>query len=108
MTYLSPVEGGGSGLGPDALSAYADYAADMLHPLDTEDGDQMFPRGNAGIARLMMKTLIPNSISGDHTLEAVCKGRVNFSALDQASSAARVRLNSTAVWVQHDGDPEEV
>ncbi|HZR57420.1 MAG TPA: FAD/NAD(P)-binding protein [Terriglobales bacterium] len=106
-TYLSPVEGGGSGLGPDALSAYADYAADMLHPLDTEDGDQMFPRGNAGIARLMMKTLIPNSISGDHTVAAVCKGRVDFSALDHPSSAARVRLNSTAVWVQHDGDPEK-
>ena len=63
-TFLSPVEGGGSGLGPDALSAYADYAADMLHPLDTEDGDQMFPRGNGDIARLMMKALIPAAISG--------------------------------------------
>jgi spermidine dehydrogenase len=106
-TFLSPVEGGGSGLGPDVLSAYADYAADMLHPLDIEDGGQMFPRGNAGIARLMMKTLIPDSISGDHAVEAVCKGQVNFPALDRASSAARVRLNSTAVWVQHDGDPHK-
>jgi spermidine dehydrogenase len=106
-TFLSPVEGGGSGLGPDVLSAYADYAADMLHPLDIEDGDQMFPRGNAGIARLMMKTLIPDSIAGDQTVEAVCKGQINFSALDRASSAARVRLNSTAVWVQHDGDPQK-
>ena len=58
-TFLSPVEGGGSGLGPDALSAYADYAADMLHPLQSDDTDQMFPGGNTGIARLMAKTLIP-------------------------------------------------
>jgi spermidine dehydrogenase len=42
-TFLSPVEGGGSGLGPDALSAYSDYAFEMLHPLPEEDGgsDQM-------------------------------------------------------------------
>ena len=104
-TFLSPVEGGGSGLGPDALSAYADYAADMLHPLDTEDGDQMFPRGNGDIARLMMKALIPAAISGADSVDEVCNGRVNFSALDQLGAAARVRLSSTAVWVQHDGDP---
>jgi spermidine dehydrogenase len=106
-TFLSPVEDGGSGLGPDALSAYADYAADMLHPLDTEDGDQMFPRGNGDIARLMMKSLIPNAILGTGEVEEVCNGRVDFSALDDASSGARVRLGATAVWAEHDGDPEK-
>jgi spermidine dehydrogenase len=57
-TYLSPVEGGGSGLGPDALSAFADYAADLLHPLQSEDTDQMFPGGNTGIARLDRKSVV--------------------------------------------------
>jgi spermidine dehydrogenase len=105
-TFLSPVEGGGSGLGPDVLSAYADYAADMLHPLDAgDDSDQMFPGGNTGFARLITKTLIPDSIQGPHTVEAVCRNRVNFAALDRAASRARIRLNSTAVWVKHDGDP---
>jgi spermidine dehydrogenase len=104
-TFLSPVEGGGSGLGADALSAYADYAADVLYPNDPEGEDQMFPRGNGDMARLMVKTLIPDSISGPPTMEAVCRGHVNFSALDQVKSNARVRLNSTAVWVQHDGEP---
>ena len=33
-TYLSPIAGGGSGLGADALSAYAEYAADVLLPWD--------------------------------------------------------------------------
>src|SRR4029078_1271791 len=35
-TFLSPVEGGGAGLGPDALSAYSDYAYEMLHPFADE------------------------------------------------------------------------
>lgn len=107
-TFLSPVEGGGSGLGPDVLSAYADYAADMLHPLDAgDDSDQMFPGGNPGFARLITKSLIPDSIQGPHTVEAVCRNRVNFAALDRADSPARIRLNSTAVWVKHYGDPQK-
>ncbi len=106
-TYLSPVEGGGSGLGPDALSAFADYAADLLHPLQSDDTDQMFPGGNTGIARLMVKTLIPQSIAGDGGMEAVCRNNINFEALDQTGSPARIRLNSTAVWVKHEGDPEK-
>ena len=105
--YLSPVEGGGYGIGPDALSAYTDYSADMLHPLDDseENGAQMFPGGNTGFARLIVKTLIPESIAGDSSLEAACRGNVNFAALDHAGSATRIRLGSTAVWVEHDGDP---
>jgi spermidine dehydrogenase len=106
-TFLSPVEGGGSGLGPDALSAYADYAADMLHPLQSDDTNQMFPGGNTGIARLMVKTLLPRAIAGDAGMEAVCRNRIDFAALDQSGSAVRIRLNSTAVWVKHDGDPEK-
>ncbi len=105
-TFLSPVEGGGSGLGPDALSAYSDYAFEMLHPLPQEDGgsDQMFPGGNATIARLMLKTLIPAAIDGTASVESVCRNRVKFSALDQAGSSARVRLSSTAIHIEHDGD----
>jgi spermidine dehydrogenase len=107
-TYLSPIEGGGSGLGPDVLSAYADYAADMLHPLnDGGDNDQMFPGGNTGFARLMVKTLIPGSIAGDHSVAAVCRNSVNFDVLDGQGSNARIRLNSTAVWVEHDGEPSK-
>ena len=106
-TFLSPVEGGGSGLGPDALSAYADYAADMLHPLQSDETDQMFPGGNTGIARLMVKALRPESIAGDGSMEAVCRNNINFAVLDQAGSPARIRLNSTAVWVKHDGDPDK-
>src|SRR5580704_9549113 len=97
-------EGGGFGLGPDALSGYTAYAFDALGPIP-EDGTEMFPDGNSGIARLIVKTLIPESIAGSPSLEDVCRNNVNFAALDRAGTAARIRLDSTAVWVKHDGDP---
>ncbi len=105
-TFLSPVEGGGSGLGPDALSAYSDYAFEMLHPLPQEDGgsDQMFPGGNATIARLMLKSLIPAAIAGADSVQDVCRNPVNFAALDEPASAAKVRLSATVIHVEHDGD----
>jgi spermidine dehydrogenase len=106
-TFLSPVEGGGSGLGPDALSAYCDYAADLLHPYDDGAGEavQMFPGGNTTIARLMVKTLIPGSIDGPATAEAVSRNAVKLAALDSPGAAARMRLNATVISVHHDGDP---
>ena len=105
--FLCPGEGAGYGLGPDALSGYTAYAADMLHPLDISDetGTQMFPDGNGGLARLITKTLIPESIAGSHSLKMYAAMRVNFAALDRAGAPARIRLDSTAVWVKHDGDP---
>jgi spermidine dehydrogenase len=106
-TFLSPDEGGGFGLGPDALSGYCAYAFDMLHPLDISDetGQQMFPDGNSGIARLIVKTLIPESIVGGHSLEDVCRQNIRFDALDRPGASTRIRLDSTAVWVKHEGDP---
>ncbi|HMD16420.1 MAG TPA: NAD(P)-binding protein [Terriglobales bacterium] len=112
-TFLSPVEGGASGLGPDALSAYSDYAFEMLHPVTDEySRDQMFPGGNTTIARLMLKSLIPGAINdpaindaspGPDSVTAVTVNNVNFDALDIPQASARVRLSSTAISVQHDG-----
>lgn len=108
-TFLSPVEGGGAGLGPDALSAYSDYAFEMLHPLTGEGTrDQMFPGGNTTIARLIVKALIPGAIdgraAGPDAVTAVTANNVNFAALDTPQTTARVRLSSTAISVQHDGE----
>jgi spermidine dehydrogenase len=108
-TFLSPVEGGGSGLGPDALSAYSDYAYEMLRPLrDQASGtDQMFPGGNTTIARLMVKSLIPSAIDGPDSVQGVTRNPVNFSVLDTSQTRTRIRLSSTAVVVQHDGEPSK-
>jgi spermidine dehydrogenase len=107
-TFLSPVEGGGSGLGPDALSAYSDYAYEMLHPLSGEGSrDQMFPGGNTTIARLILKTLIPAAIAGPATVTGVTTNNVSFTALDTPHSNARIRLSSTAISVQHDREADK-
>ena len=104
--FLSPVEGGGSGLGPDALSAYNDYAADMLHPFEKNgEAVQMFPGGNTTIARLMVKALLPSSIDGPASVENMFHSNFNFSALDSPHSSVRIRLSSTVVSVKHDHDP---
>ena len=105
--FLSPVEGGGYGLGPDALSAYCAYAIETEFPGDGDSalGDQMFPDGNTGFARLMVKTLIPDAFAGPHTVEAVWKSRVNFAALDRGGQHTRIRLNATVGRVEHAGNP---
>ena len=105
--FLSPVEGGGYGLGPDVLSAYCNYAIENQFPEDGDDklGDQMFPDGNGGFARLMVKTLIPDAFAGPRTVDAVWQNRVNFGALDRAAQPTRLRLNSMVVRVEHAGNP---
>ncbi len=106
-SFLSPLEGGGYGLGPDALSAYCDYAIGTQFPGDGDEalGDQMFPDGNTGFARLMVKTLIPDAFAGPRSVDAVWQNRVRFAALDRAGQGTRVRLNVTVVRVAHAGDP---
>jgi len=107
-TFLSSDLGSGSGLGPDALSAYCDYAAELLHPYEGKGQSlQMFPGGNTTIARLMTKSLIPAAISGEQTVEGVTSGATNFSALDSANSPAKIRLNATVLSAQHDAAPEK-
>ncbi len=62
-----------------------------------------FPDGNAGIARLIVRDLIPDALPGS-SMEDVVTARLDYSRLDRAGAAARIRLNSTAVHVAHDGD----
>ena len=103
-TFLTPDEGSAFGLGPDALSGYTAYAFDAFGPT-LDDENQMFPDGNSGIARLIVKTMIPDAIGGQHSLEDVCRNSIDFAALDRTGAASRIRLDSTAVWVKHEGDP---
>ncbi len=90
----------------DVLSAYAfGFGGDPMNYGDEADL-QSFPGGNGGFARHMVKTLLPASIPGPRTLEAVCRGPVNFDALDKAGEHVRIRLGSTVVRVEHEGPAE--
>jgi spermidine dehydrogenase len=62
-----------------------------------------FPDGNATIARLLIRWLIPAAVPG-RSMEDVGAARVDYAALDREGQTTRVRLNSTVVNVRHDGD----
>jgi spermidine dehydrogenase len=102
-SFLSPVAGGGSGLGADALSAYAEYAADVLLPWQYGKGAQMFPGGNAGVARHIVKALIPEAFDGKADMRSICRSKIHFDALDRAGERTRIRSGSTVISVQHEG-----
>lgn len=59
-----------------------------------------FPDGNASVARLLVRALIPAAVPG-HTMEDVVTARADYSKLDDENSPVRIRLNSTAVRVRH-------
>jgi spermidine dehydrogenase len=62
-----------------------------------------FPDGNASIARMLVRSLIPNSAPG-RTPEDIVTAKIDYSQLDRKTSPIRIRLNSTAVQVRHVGD----
>ncbi|TCO76683.1 NAD(P)/FAD-dependent oxidoreductase [Chromatocurvus halotolerans] len=59
-----------------------------------------FPDGNAGVARALVRSLIPGAVPGS-SMEDLVLARVDYAALDQAGQRCRLRLNSTAVDVRH-------
>jgi spermidine dehydrogenase len=64
-----------------------------------------FPDGNASVARLMVRSLIPAAIPGS-TMEDVVTAKADYSKLDAAENAVRIRLNSTVVNAGHVGAKE--
>jgi len=63
-----------------------------------------FPDGNAGIARLLVRSLVPAACGG-HTMEDQVRARFDYGALDRPDNAVNIRLNATVVRIEHEGDP---
>lgn len=63
-----------------------------------------FPDGNASIARLLVRSLIPDAVSGS-SVEDIVTAKVDYGRLDRPASSVRIRLNSPVVRVRHKGDP---
>src|ERR1700719_3363656 len=59
-----------------------------------------FPDGNASIARLLVRALIPSAVPGN-SMEDVVSARAVYGKLDNVDSAVRIRLNSTVVHVRN-------
>src|SRR5258708_9412392 len=60
-----------------------------------------FPDGNATVARLLVRALIPGAVPGE-TMDDVVTARADYSKLDKPDSPLRLRLNTTVVHVHHD------
>ncbi len=100
------------GVGCDAVAAsdakadgYPGFAGlglpnDGENPYRDEPYIYHFPDGNASLAWLLVRRLIPGSVSG-RTMEDIVTARVDYSTLDQRNHRVRIRLNSTCIDV-HD------
>jgi spermidine dehydrogenase len=62
-----------------------------------------FPDGNASIARMLVRKLIPASIPGSNA-EDIVTAKADYSQLDRSASFVRIRLSSIVVSARHSGD----
>lgn len=106
------------GVGWDSLSALV--AAGYEHPGTWELGIEPesllggeepyihhFPDGNAGVARALLRNLVPTALPG-RTMESLATTRAIYAELDHAQKSVRIRLESTAVDVRHTPDDKGV
>jgi len=64
--------------------------------------DYTLPAGNSDIARLLVRSLIPDALPPGTFAEVETK-RVDYSTLDRPAQRARIRLSSIVVSVAHQG-----
>lgn len=102
---LSALEG--VRLGMPGTSALGLTDQQLGHGIQYEPYIFHFPDGNAGVARSLVRHLIPEAVPGK-TMQDLVTARVDYSALDREDSAARIRLNSTGVDVRHAKDGKAV
>ncbi len=70
---------------------------------ETEPNIFHFPDGNASVARLLVRNMIP-SVAPGNNMEDIVTARFDYQKLDDPKSSVRIRLNSTVVRVQHIDD----
>ncbi|WP_448652682.1 NAD(P)-binding protein [Pseudomonas fluorescens] len=95
----------------DAYSVgFPGFGGMNLAPISEEAAAEMeepyiyhFPDGNASVARLLVRDLIPGVAPG-HTMDDIVLATFDYAKLDQPKTAVRLRLNSTAVSVRNVGD----
>jgi spermidine dehydrogenase len=90
---------------PDDYGSYLYAGFDGLGLPPPEKGEPYifhFPDGNATVARLLVRQLIPGSVPGS-TMEDVVTAKADYSKLDAEGNAVRVRLGSTVVNAKQSG-----
>ncbi|MCF8475031.1 MAG: NAD(P)-binding protein [Emcibacter sp.] len=109
------------GVGYDALSALEAYRLDMPgfdglriysdmipKPYDKDEPYIFhFPDGNSGLARLLVRKLIPTIASGN-SMEDIIKADFDYTRLDEENSPVRIRLMSTVIKAVNQEQDERV
>ncbi len=120
LTFLQRWSHGVWAIGADALPGWLAWIegypgfAGMDIGYANEEGaeesgvDFYYPDGNASVARLLVRKLVPGCAPGD-SMEDIVMARFDYSKLDQETNPTRIRLNSTVVGLSHqngdlDGD----
>ncbi|MBT72888.1 MAG: Tat pathway signal protein [Gammaproteobacteria bacterium] len=105
LTVLEGMTMGGTGIKSMGWvgKATANVAETLL---DSLLDVQMFPDGNASIARLLVQKLIPAVAPDMQGPQDVVISRFDYSALDRENNATRLRLNSTVVGVRDNGNDQ--
>jgi spermidine dehydrogenase len=62
-----------------------------------------FPDGNASLARLLVRSLVPGVAPGE-TMDDIVLARFDYDALDRAGASTRIRLDSTCIDIRNDGE----
>lgn len=118
------------GCGIDAVSAldcwgmgYPGFAGLMLEPggpslrrmgytpagYSTAGGSKSFhyPDGNASIARLLVRAMIPETLPGNNA-EDIVTARADYTKLDRPENSVRIRLNNLVVRARNAGKGTEI
>jgi len=78
-------------------------AQSMFYDPDNPYETLLFPDGNASLARLMVRKLIPDIAVGS-SMDDIATAKFDYSRLDRDGSDVRIRLNSTAVRAKQKND----
>ncbi|MFO1466736.1 MAG: FAD/NAD(P)-binding protein [Steroidobacteraceae bacterium] len=87
-----------------AIAMFLPGTAGLAGMPGSEPYDHHFPDGNASIARLLVRRLIPRALPGG-SMNDIITARADYAALDTPDNDVRIRLSSTVVKVNHAGDP---
>ena len=75
---------------------------DSIRSEEAENYYFHFPDGNASVARLLVRRLVPGAIPGS-TMDDIVTARADYGKLDVAGSPVRIRLSSSVMRVRHTG-----